>query len=283
MSVSKGRLLRMAILAIMSVSLVGSAVYYFVPESKVPIGGSPGGSPVFAFILGEGNTSGEYYTLIVYEPYLSLTFMNDSNVQIYPSEGPPPPTGTIFSDESSGEVDATQLKKITLGLQRSKVLTFPSSIDLLIVGVAENRTISTYLIDEATEDMGSQTIGCKDISYASNNPITPSDNEFGNFPSGEPVLETKSTGYWSKCAWEISLNQLGNMLSSGLGTANITFTFNVEAKLKYKAVMSSGNMTGSANLEWSGPQCVLQLLHEGSKITLVRYSIKNIKLNIVET
>jgi len=284
MSESKKELLKPMILAIMSASLLGTLVYYFVPQNTRFI--------TVAFALGgSSEISGNYSTLFIQELGLNATFLNGSVIQVYRTGGESTPSGVTFPEGHSGEINATQLKKIKVFVTGGVSLEGKGSLEFL-VWWAQNRTINTALVAEETKDMGSsKTVGVK-MGVASSSSLQEKLWHEGSFwkefweelwkELNVNVTEKTSTGYWNVTdfAWEIDLDRLGSMLH-GSNPADITFTLDISMNLKYKVMTSYGDITGDAELQWSGTWGTLQLLHEADKILIVRYDFSNIKLNMI--
>jgi len=272
MSESKKELLKPAILAVIAASLLGTVVYYFIPQ------GPP--FSMVAFALGRNTqVSGDYSTLFVHGLGFNVTFLNGSTIPVYTIFPMDEPGEINFPEVYNGEINAIDLEKITIYVTGGVGIYYKGSVKF-IVGCVQNRTINVdLLVDEGTVDMGLSKIvngtwrvGSGDVSW----------EELQEFPLNVTSKESTSTGYWATTdfVWEISVNQLGDMLRNS-NTANVTFALDVSMYLKYKVVTPEGDITGDAELQWSGTWGTLQLLHDGDKILLVRYNFSNIKLNMV--
>ncbi len=272
MSESKQELLKSVILAVIVASLLGTVVYYFVPQ----------GSPFLtvAFALGrDTQVSGDYSTLFVHGLGFNVTFLNGSIIPVYPIFSMDEPGEVNFPEVYNGEVNTADLEKITIYVAGGVGMYNRDSLKF-IVGCVQNRTINVdLLVDEGTVDMGSSKtvgdtwrVGSGDVSI----------EELQEFPLNVTSKESTSTGYWATTdfVWEMSVNQLGNMLSKS-NAANVTFALDISMYLEYKVMTPEADITGEAELQWSGNWGTLQLLHEGDKILLVRYNFSNTKLNMV--
>ena len=272
MSESKKELLKPAILAVIAASLLGTVVYYFIPQ------GPP--FSMVAFALGRNTqVSGDYSTLFVHGLGFNVTFLNGSTIPVY-TIFPMDEQGEVnFPEVYNGEINATDLEKITIYVTEGVGMYDRGSLKF-IVGCVQNRTINVdLLMDEGIVDMGSsKTVG--DTWRASFGDVPR--EELSEFPLNVTLKESTSTGYWATTdfVWEIGVQQLGDILHNS-STANVTFALDASMCLKYKVVTSEGNVTGDAELQWSGTWGTLQLLHEGDEVLLVRYSFSNIKLNMI--
>ena len=287
MSEYRKELLKSAIVAIMSASLLGAATYHLVqPEYR---------SISVAFALGEGRQfSGNCSAAFGCWLDLNFTFLNGSVI----TKSPLPPLeelclGKPIPDEYSGEFNATELQKITVVVHGfSGFYLHDKSILKFIVACLQDRTIDVTLVDQEITDLGSsKTFGGTWGTYSGNDyaPLNKTDfdalKSFIKSSFNITKKERSSTGYWKTTdyIWGITTNQLGDMLY-GSGTANITFTMDINMELKYKITTTSeGNLTGDATLSWSGTWGTLQLTHEEGEISWVKYNFATVKLIMIVT
>jgi hypothetical protein len=283
-------LLKSAIVAIMSASLLGAATYYLVQPGYRPI------SVAFALVEGRqfsGNCSVAFGCWLD----LNFTFLNGSVI----TKSPLPPLeelclGKPIPDEYSGEFNATELQKITVVVHGfSGFYLHGKSILKVLVACLEDRIINVTMLDQEMTDLGSSKSfggiwgtstsrdgGAPGEPYIENK--TELDELKSSFNVAGKALES-STGYWKTTdyIWEITTNQLGDMLRES-GTANITFTMDINMGLKYKITTTSeGNLTGDATLSWSGRWGTLQLTHEEGNISCVKYNFITVKLIMLVT
>lgn len=153
------------------------------------------------------------------------------------------------------------------------------------------------ILDQETTDLGSSKNFGNSLAVGAGNdgppgPSTPEEREEWSAEARELLSplnitrkERSSTGYWKTTdyIWGITTNQLGDMLRKS-GTANITFTMDINMGLKYKVTTTSeGNLTGDAALSWSGMWGTLQLTHEEGEISWVKYNFATLKLIMLVT
>ncbi len=272
-------LLKSAMVAIMSASLLGALTYYLLqPEQTL--------MPV-TFALDEGRQfPGERSMLDGSCIVLKFTFLNGSAMR----KRPFPSYDEIFQrvpgqGEYSGEFDATELQRITLSVHGISGLCFDS--DTVVGGLVayvQDRTIDATLVygDQEMTNLGlSRSFGViSGVQLVRLGELNPGyydvllDELKSSF--GVTGQEFSSTGYWEAAdsKWDITVNQLGDMLH-GSGTVRITFTMNVSMNLKYRLIRASEeDLTGSTNLLWAGTLGTLQLRHEEGKISWVNYNFK---------
>jgi len=272
-------LLKSAIVAIMSASLLGAATYHLVQPRQRPI--------IVAFALGEGRQfSADCSASSGFWLSLNFTFLNGS---------------VITRNPYCGEFNATELQKISVRVHGFAGFDFDESILRFMTVYVQNRTIDATIADQGITALGSSknlgnTLGC----YSTNEIFTPEEEDahraalhaeldrlrsYFNVTRKElPREERLSTGYWKTYTmWEITMNQLDEMLH-GSGTANITFTVGIDIDLYYKITTTSGgNLTDSTDLSWSGTGGTLQLTHEEGKISWVKYNFTTVKLIMLVT
>jgi len=285
MSECRKELLKSAIVAIMSASLLGAVTYHlFQPEpSLMPI----------AFALGEGGQfCGDYSMLKRSCLILKLTFLNGSVITSPISFHQETNRGVLIPDKHSGEFDATELQKITLSVfdfdnffyNRDTVVEY-------LVTWLRDRIINVNLVDrnqEMTELGTSKSLGRK-WNMQSGRIGDPRQEHYRllldalKASFNITIKEFSSTGYWKATdyAWEITANQLGDMLQ-GSGTTNIAFTLDINTELKYRIIRTpEEDVTGNTTLSWAGTWGTLQLTHEDGKISWVNYNFKTVKLIMI--
>ena len=259
-------LLKSAIVAILSASLLGALTYYLVQPEHGP--------PPVAFALGEERQlSGNYSALEGSGLILKFTFLN----------------GSVIAKKSSGEFDATELQKITLSVYHFSNDLYSRDTDTVVrflVAYLQDRIMNATLLDknQETTDLGtSKSIGGI-WSWQSGHSSDPEQGYYNllldSLRSSLSVTkkEFSSTGYWKApdYTWEITINQLGDMLQE-TGKTNITFTIDTNVELKYRFIKASGeHLTGSNDLSWSGTWGTLQLTHEKCKLTRVKYNLTDV-------
>jgi hypothetical protein len=272
-------LLKSAIVAIMSASLLGAATYHLVqPEHR---------SISVAFALGEERQFSGIHTKAKFNWFLALnfTFLNGSSVEVRPfpnAECSPTP------NPYTGEFDATDLQKIAVSFSAFHYVDDYIDATEFMLAFLRNRTIAATLIDQEMTDLGSgKNFGT--WGYILTRPYNQTEyNELISSFNASKMGVKPSTGYWkaTRCAsldanWEMSINELGDMLH-GSGTANITFKLQLTEQLKYKLTTSEGDsMIGNATLSWSGMWGIFQLTYEEGKISWVKYNFTTITMRVI--
>ena len=269
-------LLKSAIVAIMSASLLGATTYFiFQPER---------GTFPIAFALGEDGQFSESYSLLEGSCLvLQLTYLNGSVATT-----PTPSHEEIDQlDGYSGEFNGTELQKITVSVFDFDSLLYNNSTDVkYLVTWFRDRIINANLADQnqRTTDLGtSKSIG-RHWSMQSGRIGDPKQYRLLLDALRESfnvtVKEFYSARYWKATdyVWAISTNQLAGLLH-GSGTVNITFTMDIKTELKYTIVKTpEEDVTGNATLSWAGTWGILQLTHEEGKISSVSYNFKTVRL-----
>jgi len=279
-------LLKSAIVAIMSASLLGALTYHLVQPGHRPIS--------VAFALGEGRQfSGNYSASFGCCLILNFTFLNGSVITKSPF--PPEDPCLLPLNEYSGGLNATELQKITVSVSGFTGFHDEGTVRFLIACL-QNRIIDVTLVDQEHTDLGSsKTFGDTWGVCSWNGPPGPVTHEeieelraeLRELSSSFNITrkERSSTGYWKTTdyIWEITANELSDMLK-GSRIANITFTVNINMELKYKITTTSeGNLIGNATLSWSGTWGTLQLIHEEGEIFWVNYNFTTVKLIMIVT
>ena len=254
-------LVKSAIVAIMSASLLGALTYYLVQPEYSPI-------PV-AFALSEARQlTGNYSTLEGSGLILKFTFLN----------------GSVITKKCSGELNAADLQRMTLSVYGFSNDLYSRDTDTIVrflVTYLQDRIINVTLVDGEQEmtDLGSSKSLGGITSWQSGRLGDPKQEYYNvlldelKSPFSVARKEFSSTGYWKATddIWSITVSQLSDMLH-GSGKASMTFTVDTNIELKYRFIRTSGkNLTGSTNLSWSGTWGTLQLTHEEGKISWVNY------------
>jgi len=271
-------LLKSAIVAIMSASLLGATTYFiFQPEQ---------GTFPIAFALGEDGQFFENYSFLEGSCLiLQLTYLNGSV-----ATSPIPSHEEINPlDMYSGEFNGTELQKITVPVFDFNSLLYNNSTDVrYLVTWFRDRIINASLLDQdqKTTNLGtSKSIG-RHWSMQSGRIGDPKQEHYKLLVEAikasfnVTVKEFYSMRYWKATdyIWEISANQLAELLH-GTGTVNITFSMNVNTELQYTIIKTpEENITGNTTLSWTGTWGNLQLAHEEGKISSVNYNFKTIRL-----
>jgi len=281
----KKELLKSAIIAILSASLLGAITYHlFQPQQ---------GSIPLAFALGErGQFSGNYSILEGSCLVLRLTYLNGSVIMSPTPSSEEMNQGIPAHDEYSGEFNATQLQKITLSVFDLDGFFYNRDTDVrYLVTWLRDRIIDVNLVDQNQKvaDLGlSKSVGRK-WNMQSGRIGDPKQEQYKllldalKASFNITVKEFSSTGFWKATdyIWEMTASQLDDMLH-GSGTTNITFTINVKTELKYRIIRTpEEDITGNTTLSWAGTWGTLQLTHEEGKISWVKYNFKTLELIII--
>jgi len=278
-------LLKSAIVAILSASLLGAVVYHvFQPEhGLIPI----------VFALGEGGQlSGDYSLLESSCLVLGFAFLNGSVITsplLSPEELN---RGVSIPDECIGEFDATELQEIILSVSDFDDFFYNrDTIVRYLVTWVQDRIISVKLVDrnqEITELGTSKSLGRK-WNIQSGRIGDPKEEHYAllldALKASFNITESEfsSTGYWKATdyTWAMTAGQLGDMLH-GSGTTKITFTLDIKTELEYRIIRTSEkDLTGKTSLTWTGTSGTLQLTHEEGKISWLKYNFKTVKLTMV--
>jgi len=278
-------LLKSAIVAIISASLLGAVIYHvFQPEhGLMPV--------VFAF--GEGEQfSGDYSLLESSCVVLGFTFLNGSVITSPLPSLEDMNRGVSIPNECIGEFNATELKKIILSVSDFDDFFYnrDSALRYLVTWLRD-RIISAKLVESEQEitELGTSTSLGRNWNIQSGRIGDPKEEHYKllldalKASFNITVKELSSTGYWkaSDYIWAITADQLNDILH-GSGTINITFTLDIKTELEYKIIRTSEeDLTGKTTLEWTGTSGTLQLTHEEGKISWLKYNFKTVKLIMV--
>jgi hypothetical protein len=274
-------LLRSAIVAIMSASLLGATTYFIFQSDR--------GTIPIAFALGEDGQFSENYSLLEGSSLiLQLTYLNGS-VATTPTPSREKMNQVGIFNEYDGEFNGTELQKITVSVFDFDSFLYNNSTDVrYLVTWFRDRIVNATLADQdqKTADLGtSKSIG-RHWNMQSGRIGDPKQEQYKllldaiKASFNVTVKEFYSTRYWKATdyVWAISANQLAELLH-GSGTINITFTMDISNELTYSIIRTpEEDITGNATVSWTGTWGTLQLTHEEGKISSVNYNFKIIRL-----